>query len=150
MDYEEYVGYDPQLARRVAAALLDYALFSFIFFAYVKFFGEEAEPGLYEANGIHHVLILWFLWFLYFPFMEGIWGFTPFKGLFDLKVISDRRRDFGVMVALKRHLLDPVDFFLFGLVAIILVKTTEQHKRIGDLVAHTRVVLDRSEEDVAS
>jgi hypothetical protein len=34
---------------------------------------------------------------------------------------------------------------MFGLVAIILVKTSEEHKRIGDRVARTRVILDKEE-----
>jgi hypothetical protein len=42
--------------------------------------------------------------------------------------------------SLKRHLLDPVDMFLFGLVAIITIKNSELHQRLGDQWAKTIVV----------
>jgi len=85
------------------------------------------------------------LWFIYFPVVEGIFGYTLFKGLFDLKVVPDRRRDSHFAVSLKRHLLDPVDFAFFGLVGIILVKSRDDHKRLGDMVAYSHVALDREE-----
>jgi uncharacterized RDD family membrane protein YckC len=145
MEYEEYVAYEPQLARRVAAALLDYTLFFGIMFGYATIFGEPLGDGQFYVHGFGNLFAVALLWFLYFPVMEGLWGFTLFKGLFDLKVVSDRRRDLDVGVALKRHLFDPIDFFMFGLVAIILVKTSDEHQRIGDLVANTRVILDKEE-----
>lgn len=125
MGDEEYVSYEPQLARRVAAALLDYMLFFGLLIGYAALFGEAQGDGRFYVYGIGHLFATAFLWFLYFPVTEGVWGFTLFKGLFDLKVVSDRRKDFDVIVALKRHLFDPIDFFIFGLVAIILVKTSE-------------------------
>jgi uncharacterized RDD family membrane protein YckC len=146
MDYQEYVKYEPFLARRAWAATLDYLLYGGIVFGYVNFFGTENEQGMIEAKGIQHVLAVMFLWLLYFPTMEGMFGFTLFKGLFDLKIAPERRKDFRFAVAFKRHLLDPIDFFLFGVVAIILVKTREDHKRLGDMLAHSRVVLDKEEE----
>lgn len=146
MEYEEYVKYEPSLARRAAAAALDYILFGAIFFVYVYLVGEETSPGNYQANGPHHVLAIMFLWFLYFPVMEGVFGYTLFKGLFDLKVVCERRRDSRFAVAFKRHLLDPIDFGFFGVVGVILVKTRDDHKRLGDMVAFSRVVLDREEQ----
>ena len=145
MEYEEYVRYEPQLARRAFAAMLDYGVYFLVFFAYVKFFGEPNENGQYEAKGIHHVLAVMLLWVLYFPCSEGAFGATPFKYLLDLKVKPERRKDYRFTAALKRHLLDPIDFFLFGIVAIVLVKTSSEQKRLGDMFAHTNVVLDKDE-----
>ncbi|WP_394335734.1 RDD family protein [Flavobacterium cyanobacteriorum] len=42
--------------------------------------------------------------------------------------------------SLKRHVLDPVDMFPFGLIAIITIKNTDKHQRLGDLWAKTIVV----------
>ena len=144
MDYQEYVNYEPLLAKRVSAAALDYIFYFALFFGYVYFFGQRNEQGMLEAKGIQHVFGVICLWILYFPGMEGMFGFTPFKGLFDLKIQAERRNDARFSVALKRHLLDPVDFFLFGVVAIVLVKTRQDHKRLGDMFAHSRVVLDKA------
>jgi uncharacterized RDD family membrane protein YckC len=143
MDYQEYVRYEPFLARRAWAAILDYLLYLGIFIGYVFFFGTPNAEGMLEAKGIQHVFGVVILWILYFPGMEGMFGFTLFKGLFDLKIAPERRKDARFVVAFKRHLLDPIDFFVFGIVAIILVKTREDHKRLGDMLAHSRVVLDK-------
>jgi len=143
MRYEEYVAYEPILARRVMAALLDYALFFGIVFAYLMVFGSPNEEGGLEVNGFRHMFALFVIWALYFPVIEGTFGFTAFKGLLDLRVVQERRKDFGVAVSFRRHLLDFIDFFLFGIVAILLVKTTDDHKRLGDRFAHSHVVLDK-------
>jgi uncharacterized RDD family membrane protein YckC len=145
MDYQEYVKYEPFLARRAWAAIFDYLLYLGILYAYVIFFGTPNEQGMLEAKGIHHVLGVFILWVLFFPVMEGMFGFTLFKGLFDLKIAPERRKVPRFVVAFKRHLLHPIDFFLFGVVAIILVKTREDHKRLGDMLAHSRVVLDKKD-----
>ena len=103
MDYQDYVKYEPFLARRACAATLDYLLYFAIFYGYVHFFGKENEQGMIEAKGIHHVLAVIFLWILYFPVIEGAFGFTLFKGLFDLKIVQERRKDFRIAVAFKRR-----------------------------------------------
>ena len=146
MDYQEYVKYESLLARRVSTAVLDYLLYGGIFIGYVYFFGSQNEQGVIEAKGIQHLLGVMCLWLLYFPTMEGLFGFTLFKGIFDLKIVQDRRKHFRFAVAFKRHLLDPIDFFIFGIVAIILAKTRDDHKRLGDLLAHSRVVRDNEQE----
>jgi uncharacterized RDD family membrane protein YckC len=143
MDYQEYVTYEPLLARRASAAMLDYVLFFAICYGYIRLVGTETEPGTYQAQGLHHFVLLGFLWFVYFPIVEGIFGYTLFKGLFDIKLVLDRKRDSRFGASLKRHLLDPLDFAFFGAVAIILVKTRNDHKRLGDMVAYSHIVLDK-------
>lgn len=145
MEYEEYLRYEPLLARRVAAAVLDHILLIVIYVVYIYVVGEETSEGTYTAQGPHHFFTMMLMWFLYFPVMEGVCGYTLFKGLFDLKVVPERRNDGRFGVALKRHLLDPVDFAFFGLVAILLVKTRDDHKRLGGLVAYSHIELDRKD-----
>lgn len=145
MDYQEYVRYEPLLARRASAAILDYALVFAVCAAYIKLVGTEGADGTYRANGLHHLVVLWLFWFLYFPVVEGIFGYTLFKGAFGLKVVPDKRRDSRFAVAFKRHLLDPVDFAFFGVVGLILVKTRDDHKRLGDMVAYCHIELDAEE-----
>jgi uncharacterized RDD family membrane protein YckC len=80
------------------------------------------------------------IWLIYFPFIESRLGYTLGKGLFDIKVVRERKSDSPFFVSLKRHLLDPVDFFFFGFVAVLLVKFTMKHKRLGEFWAHSLVV----------
>jgi uncharacterized RDD family membrane protein YckC len=143
MRYEEHVAYEPILARRVIAAFLDYALFFGIVFVYMIFFGSPNEEGALEVKGFRHIFALFAIWALYFPVIEGTFGFTAFKGLLDLRVVKERRKEFGVAVSFRRHLLDFIDFFFFGIVAILLVKVTDDHKRLGDRFAHSHVILDK-------
>jgi predicted RNA-binding Zn-ribbon protein involved in translation (DUF1610 family) len=42
--------------------------------------------------------------------------------------------------AFKRHLLDFLDYSFFGLVAVVTIKNTPDHQRIGDLWAKTIVI----------
>ena len=39
-----------------------------------------------------------------------------------------------------RHLLDPIDMSLFGLVGIIIIKNSPESQRLGDLLAKTKVI----------
>ena len=41
---------------------------------------------------------------------------------------------------MKRHLLDPIDLLFYGIPAIITIKNTEKHQRLGDLWAKTIVI----------
>jgi uncharacterized RDD family membrane protein YckC len=141
------VAYEAVLARRCWAAILDYFLFGAIVLGYMILFGPSKDvdhrsdsesmillrPGFLTLNG---------LWLVYFPVTESLLGYTLGKGAFGLKVVRERKKDFPFKAALKRHLLDPLEFFFvpFGIVAILMVKFTKDHKRLGDMWAHTRVV----------
>ena len=147
-DYlDKYVSYDKILVKRCWAAIIDYLVFYIIVILYGYFFGTINEwyynpPFDFTFNvdtGLGTIII----WFLYFPIIEAMLGYTIGKGLFDLKVVQENKKDFLFSVTLRRHLLDFIDLFLFfGLVGIIMVKYTEEHKRIGDYFANSRVVLD--------
>ena len=49
-------------------------------------------------------------------------------------------QDIGFIEALKRHLLDPIDILVYGIPAIITIKNSEKHQRIGDKWAKTFVI----------
>jgi len=140
--YEEYVAYEPILARRIAAAVIDYNVFAGLSLLYLYLFGTRVDAFNYAGHGGHFFIVL-LLWFSYFIVAEAIWGATLAKLLFRIRVIREDSDDAALKVAFKRHLLDCIDFFLFGVVAIVLVKVTQDHKRLGDFFAHSRVVLHR-------
>jgi uncharacterized RDD family membrane protein YckC len=143
MDYQEYVAYEPILSRRATAAFLDYATYFFLLFGLFYTFGHMNSEGQMEIKGLWGLFSPFFIWFLYFPLMEAMFGYTLFKGLFDLKVVCERRMDFPLKVTLLRHLVDFIDFAFFGIVAFILVRVRDDHKRLGDMLAHSHVALDK-------
>ncbi len=149
MDYQEYlekyVSYDRILARRCWAALIDYVVYFLILMLYGYIFGDVHGWGFNENGGFSFRVNPGFfstviLWFIYFPITESILGYTLGKGALDLKVIPQDRKDFPFVVSLKRHLLDPIDFAFFGLVGILLIKFSKEHKRLGDHWAKSLVV----------
>lgn len=142
---DKYNSYDRILARRGWAAIIDYLVFSIIILLYGYFFGEIQEWGFKENGGFALRVNPGFfttiiLWVLYFPTIESIFGYTLGKGALDLKVVCQDRKDFPFVVSLKRLLLDPIDFAFFGLVGAITIRTSKEHKRLGDFWAKSVVI----------
>ncbi len=91
-----------------------------------------------------------FLWFAlyngYFAFFEAVWnGQTPGKRLMQLRVIQQSGRPVSVFQAIARNLLRVVDQlpFLYG-IGCLTVLFNRQNKRLGDFVAGTVVVREKS------
>lgn len=96
-------------------------------------------------------VILWFaLYNGYFAFFEAVWnGQTPGKRLMQLRVIQQSGRPISVFQAIARNLLRTVDElpFLYG-IGCLTVMLNRQNKRLGDFVAGTVVVREKSLEEV--
>ena len=128
------------ISKRVIATLVDYFIYFFIFSAYVIFFGVSEKPGSYSVSGVM-ALPLSVFWFIYFPVAETWVGQTLGHRLMGLSVISVDGTKVSFGQALKRRGLDVFDIFAsMGLVAFIVVKNTDLHQRVGDLLAKTMVV----------
>lgn len=129
------------LIKRVLATLVDYGLFYLIIYTYLMFFGEPTPDGGQEVTGLLTLPVIIF-WFFYFVFQEGFYSSsaTPGHQLFYLKVVQLNGREIDVKHSLKRHLLDPIDLFFFGIPAIIAIQSTERNQRLGDLWAGTTVI----------
>jgi uncharacterized RDD family membrane protein YckC len=82
------------------------------------YFGEENSEGGFTVNGLK-ALVPPLLWFVYFIIVEAEFGQTVGHVLFDLKVVRLDGQPLNLSNSLKRHLVDPIDFFLFGIPAII-------------------------------
>jgi uncharacterized RDD family membrane protein YckC len=94
------------------------------------------------------VLFYFLLYWGYFSLFEAFWnGQTPGKRLLKIRVIKDSGRQITLFEALARNLLRVVDalpsFYLIGVVTML---CNREQKRLGDLVAGTIVVHERSEE----
>lgn len=101
--------------------------------------GKINQGGAKEVKGLL-ALPIPVSWFLYFVVVEAFYGATlAHQGMY-LKVLTLERKEIAFMHALKRHLLDPIDILIYGIPAIIAIKNTDKHQRLGDLWAKTIVV----------
>jgi uncharacterized RDD family membrane protein YckC len=105
----------------------------------VTTYGVPNEEGGYTLKGLKG---LWseVVWFVYFPVIESIHGQTLGKFLLKLKVVTKSGNSISLWQAIKRHLVDILDFFFFGIVAFKAIKNTPDHQRLGDLWAKTIVI----------
>jgi uncharacterized RDD family membrane protein YckC len=97
------------------------------------------------------VFLLFALFYGYFAIFEAIWnGQTPGKRLMQLRVIQQSGRPISVFQAIARNLLRAVDQLPTPLYAVgcVTALLNRQNKRLGDFVAGTVVVRERSLEEV--
>jgi len=132
---------EPNIGNRILAGLIDYTLIYLFTFTMVFVLGEPNEEGVYSLSGAPALIPVLF-WLIMTVGLEIGLGATLGNSIVGLKAIpmsgQNRKLTFGQ--SLKRHLLDPVDMFFFGLPGIITIKNTDKNQRIGDLWAKTIVV----------
>ena len=138
-DNQTSFEFKTNLKKRIFATLIDYGLFLLAFYVYVTFFGHDNDQGGQTVNGLL-VLPILIYWFIYFVFIEAIYGATLAHQGFNLKVLTLDRKEIRFEEALKRHLLDPIEILFYGIPAIIAIKKSDRHQRIGDMWAETFVV----------
>lgn len=135
----------PYTSKRVVACLIDYTLIFVLTGLYIVYFGKEDRPGNYSIHGIA-TLVPIVMWFVYFVVAETFGG-TLGHRLFRLKVIAIDGQELTFGRILVRRLCDALEIsWCFGFVAFLLVKNTQHHQRLGDIVAKTQVL---GEEDLA-
>jgi uncharacterized RDD family membrane protein YckC len=139
----------PLIGKRIIAGLIDYAIIYGFLIIFILIFGEPNETGEYSVNGNKSIVPVLF-WAIMTIGIEQLIGETLGNSLVDLKPISMRQNinsnfkgsntkpTFGQ--SFKRHLLDPIDMFLFGLIGILTIKNSEKNQRLGDMWAKTIVV----------
>ena len=93
------------------------------------------------------VLFYFLLYWGYYSLFEAFWnGQTPGKRLLKIRVIKDSGRQITLFEALARNLLRVIDMLpSFYLVGVITMLCNREQKRLGDLVAGTIVVHERSD-----
>ena len=107
---------------------------------YVFIFGSNNDEGVYSVSGIKALPVVLF-WVLYFCVIESSLNATLGNYLVNLKPV-DLKTENNVTFkqSLLRHLVDPIDMFFFGIVAIIIIKNSDESQRLGDLLAKTKVI----------
>tara|TARA_R110002074_G_C12214932_1_gene636651 strand:+ start:64 stop:531 length:468 start_codon:yes stop_codon:yes gene_type:complete len=132
---------EPNIGNRFVAGLVDYIIIYGVTFFLIFTFGEPNDEGGYSLNGLPGLIPIIF-WLIMTVGLEIGFGATIGNSLVGIKAIpkngTNRKLTFGE--SFKRHLLDPIDMFFFGLVGIITIKNTDLNQRVGDLWAKTIVV----------
>ncbi len=151
-EFDEFIELktEPNIGNRILAGLVDYIIIYVFFFIYIYTFGEPNEEGGYGVSGIPALVPILF-WGIMTVGFEQWFGATLGNLLVGLKPISikkssdnstfsgtDEEPTFGQ--SLKRHLLDPIDMFFFGLIGIITIKNTDKNQRLGDIWGNTIVI----------
>lgn len=142
---DKFIATKPNLKKRIYAGLIDYSVVFGIMFILFYFFGEGNDEGGYSLRGLPALglMLFWFLWIIG---VEQFFGATLGNYLQNLKVISinDDQTDLTFGQSLKRHLIDMVDFWPFGILGVLFIKNTKYNQRLGDLWAKT-IVLDTTD-----
>ncbi len=104
----------------------------------------SAGKWMVAAILLFHFLLFWG----YFSLFEAFWnGQTPGKRLLKIRVIKDSGRQITLFEGLARNLLRVIDMMpTFYMVGVISMICNREQKRLGDFVAGTIVVHERSEE----
>jgi uncharacterized RDD family membrane protein YckC len=95
-------------------------------------------------------LFIFAVYYGYFALFEAIWiGQTPGKRVARIRVIKESGRPINAVESIARNMLRLVDqlpvLYAVGIVAVLL---NRKNKRLGDFVAGTIVVHERSLEDI--
>jgi uncharacterized RDD family membrane protein YckC len=141
------------VGNRFLAAALDHIIQVVLLGIIILTFGEAAGWSYFSSLGVWMAALMILAAFTiiwgYFVFFEAIWsGQTPGKRVMKLRVIREDGRPVRFFEVFVRNLLRIVDFmpppsYAIGVVSIVF---SSQSKRIGDFVAGTVVVKERSSE----
>lgn len=120
------------LKKRIVATFLDYSLFLLATYLYVMLAEQDNNEGGKTVSGLL-ALPIPTAWFIYFIVIEACYGATlAHQGLY-LKVLTLGRKEIEWTQAFKCHLLDPIDILFYGIPAIVAIKNSDKHQRLGDM-----------------
>jgi uncharacterized RDD family membrane protein YckC len=163
IDTPEQVGLEFSVAgvgSRFVASLLDLLIVFAFFFAEILALvaigaAGHASAAAGNASRTAEIWVGAFIVFVnfavvwgYFALFEAYWhGQTPGKRAMKIRVIKDSGRQITLFEALARNLVRVVDYlpgcYLIGLITMLCNKRSQ---RLGDLVAGTIVVHERTDE----
>jgi len=143
---QEKIATKPNLRKRIFAGLIDYSLMFGMSVVMFIYFGEETSTG-HKLEGFP-ALTTSLIWCFYMIGFELKFGGTLGNLVFDLQVVSIRDNSTSSLTfgqSFKRHLVDLLDIWFFGLLGILLIKNTKYNQRLGDLWEKT-IVIDSTDD----
>jgi uncharacterized RDD family membrane protein YckC len=135
----------PYLKRRIIAGIIDYGIICSFSFTLIFTMGIPDNDGNYHLDGLPALIPMAF-WGIMTIGFEQWFGATLGNSIVSLTPVSINgfRKKLTFVQSLKRHLLDPIDMSIFGLIGYINIKNTEKNQRLGDLWAKT-IVVDKNQ-----
>lgn len=129
------------IVRRFFAAVIDYSVVFCFTFYFIFAFGTPNNEGGYSVTGFL-ALVPTFFWFAYIVMIEVFFNATIGNAIMQLKPksLTSNHGNLSFSQSIKRHLLDLIDMFPFGLIGYITIKNTQNNQRLGDIWAKTTVV----------
>jgi len=128
------------ISKRVTATFIDYTLTFALTFAYIYIVGQPDESGAHVVTGLPALVPVLF-WFLYFIICETYLDGTLGHQLLKVKVMSADGKTPVFSQILLRRLADAIEIaWCFGLIAFVIVKSTPNSQRLGDIWAKTIVI----------
>jgi len=129
------------IGKRFLAGIVDYLIICIVGVILIYTLGTPDIEGGYELNGLPALIPIGF-WLFMTVGAEQLFGVTLGNYTMDLKAIpiNDNENNLSFGQSLKRHILDPIDMFFFGIVGIITINNTEKNQRLGDIWAKTIVI----------
>ena len=131
----------PNIRRRFFAGFIDYSIIFTSQLLLIIFLGTPDEQGEYHLTGLICLVPILF-WGIMTIGLELAFGATVGNLIVGLEPIpiNGTSNEIRFSQSFKRHFLDIIDMFFFGLVAYITIKNTEKNQRLGDIWAKTIVV----------
>ena len=105
---------------------------------------EEGQIGVAASVTGWRFLICALVVFLAFGAMEWIWGKTPGKMLLRMHVVGRDGQLPSPAAAIIRNLLRFIDGIALYLLGLVVMAIDRDKRRLGDLLAGTRVVQDET------
>ena len=128
------------ITRRIIAGFIDYTIIFSLTAFYIFQFGEMNSEGAYTVNGIKVFPIIIF-WLIYICGIETLLDSTLGNYIVGLKPVDlNTESKITFKQSFLRHIVDTIDMSFFGLVAIIIIKNSNESQRLGDLLAKTKVI----------
>ena len=90
------------------------------------------------ATLIDLIIFLFITWIPVITISEFIMGKTLGKRLLKIQVVRTNQSKLTLSNSLLRHIIDPIDIVL--LIGPILILTTKNKQRLGDMIAKTYVI----------
>jgi uncharacterized RDD family membrane protein YckC len=134
--------------QRFWAFVLDVVFFSLLFFPITYLYkgmwlmmpsDHDWQWGMVVFDPICLVFLIFI--FCYFIFLEGLTGYTIGKYLVKIKVVNEDGNKMGLIKSFIRNIFRMVDGLpALNILGIFLILTTPEKTRLGDKMAHCRVI----------
>jgi uncharacterized RDD family membrane protein YckC len=136
------------LFRRTLAKSIDFLIITIPAVAPFYFVLEEGflSENLLQYIGlaVYSLTVMLFGSFLYHSLLEGLWGKTIGKKICGIVVLKDDFSKCTIGRGFLRNVMRIIDGFFYYLVAAVAMAGTLKWQRLGDIVAGTVVVRDKT------